>query len=454
MEINEVSRDKNVVVREYILDANDVKRLENKTVDELNKKKYLIEGFRPGRVPKEAYKLRLRDDFYNIYVLDEAIEEVDAKLDEEKPNLVIPPVITDAQISADGGKITVEMHLEPEITLDTTKLKVKKAKEDEVLDGYVDMRTKYVVEEHAILEPKDDVAKEGDLVKVKETVLSGDKEIRKAEEKEYVLLADDERDVVKNLYGKKAGEVVEFEKTFEREGTTVVYKYILEVQQVYNRILPELNDEFVQSLSIENVETVDQLKDMFKSEGKQVYDKELADSYRMQIIDQLPSAVEIDLSDKTIQRAVEDIIDNLRKEGKYDEYIKNYGSEEKLVEDLKTYYINLLKKDLAVKKIAEENDIRVDDNDIKGYAASVSEEWGVSPDRAEALIKSRQDLRNEVIMEIVETKVAKVLAEKAEIEEVSFNNPSNENAQNSESAENQEKQENQGKQESENPDAE
>jgi len=267
----------------------------------LNKKKYLIEGFRPGRVPKEAYKLRLRDDFYNIYVLDEAIEEVDAKLDEEKPNLVIPPVITDAQISADGGKITVEMHLEPEITLDTTKLKVKKAKEDEVLDGYVDMRTKYVVEEHAILEPKDDVAKEGDLVKVKETVLSGDKEIRKAEEKEYVLLADDERDVVKNLYGKKAGEVVEFEKTFEREGTTVVYKYILEVQQVYNRILPELNDEFVQSLSIENVETVDQLKDMFKSEGKQVYDKELADSYRMQIIDQLPSAVEIDLSDKTIQ---------------------------------------------------------------------------------------------------------------------------------------------------------
>lgn len=52
---------------------------------------------------------------------------------------------------------------------------------------------------------KDDVAKEGDLVKVKETVLSGDKEIRKAEEKEYVLLADDERDVVKNLYRQKGG---------------------------------------------------------------------------------------------------------------------------------------------------------------------------------------------------------------------------------------------------------
>lgn len=36
-----------------------------------------------------------------------------------------------------------------------------------------------------------------------------------------------------------------------------------------------------------------------------------------------------------------------------------------------------MKKDLAVKKIAEENDIRVDDNDIKGYAASVSEEASV-----------------------------------------------------------------------------
>lgn len=455
MEIKEVERDKNVVVREYIFDADDVKKLEDKTVEELNKKGYLIEGFRPGRVPKEVYKLRLKEAFYGGYLANEAVKEVDKKLDKEELKLIIPPVIADADFTADGGKVIVELHLEPELDLDPTKLKIKKAKEDEVLDGYIDMRAKYIVEEHAILEPKDDVAREGDLVKVKETVLFGDKEVRKAEEREYVLLSEDERDVVRNLYGKKAGEIVEFEKPYEREGETMVYKYILEVEQVYNRILPELNDEFVKGLSLEDIETVDQLKEKFRSEGKEIYDKELDDSYRMQIIDQLPAIVEIDLSDKTVQRVVEDIIDNLKENGKYDEYLKSYSSEESLVEELKQYYVNLLKKDLAVKKIAEEKNIKVEDSDIKEYAEIVSVEWGVSPDRAEALIRGKQDLRNEVIMEIVESKVAQILAEKAEIEEVSFKNGENEeNEKSEESNDGKDDEENQENQESQNPEVE
>jgi len=420
MQVKELSRDKNVIIREYDFDFEDIKRLEDKTVNELNKRKYQIEGFRVGKVPKEVYKARLKEAFYEIYVADEAIKEVDKKLDEENQQLLLPPVIADAKFSAENGKVTVELHLEPEISFDPSKIKVRKAKEEEVLDGYVDMRVKYVVEENAIIEPKEGEAKEGDLVKVKETVMLDEKKLRDGEEREYVLLKDDERDVVKQLYGKKKGDVVEFEKVFERENEKIVYKYILEVEEVYNRILPEFNDEFVKSLAVENIETVEQLKDKFRAEGKEIYDRELGESYRAQIIDQIPQATEIDVSEKTIERAVENIIDNLKEDGKYDSYVQNYGSEEKLIEELKNYYVNLIKKDLVVKKIAEENNIKVENEDIKSYAERVSVEWGVSPDRAEAIIKGRQDIRNEVIMEIIESKVAKVLSEKVEVEEVSF----------------------------------
>lgn len=420
MEVKEISKEENVIIREYTFDSADIKRLEDKTVEELNKRKYHIEGFRPGRVPKEVYKLRLKEAFYDIYVADEAIKEAEKELDKESVNLLLPPVVADVKVTPEGGKVTVELHLEPEVNFDPAQLKIRKAKEEEVLEGYVDMRVKYVIEEHAILEPKEEEAKEGDMVKVKETVLLGEKKVRDGEEREYVLLKDDERDVVKQLYGKKKGDVVEFEKTFEKGVEKIVYKYILEVQEVYNRILPELTDEFVKSLAVENVETVDQLKDKFKSEGKEIYDRELGDSYRAQIIDQIPSIAQINISERTIQRAVENIVDNLKEEGKYDAYVQNYGSEEKLVEELKNYYLNMIKKDLVVKKIAEENNIKVDNEDIKVYAEKVSVEWGVSPDRAEAIIKGRQDIRNEVIMEIVESKVAKVLSEKAQIEEVSF----------------------------------
>ncbi|KAF2962283.1 trigger factor [Fervidobacterium sp. 2310opik-2] len=422
MQINELEKDKNVIVKEYIFDANDVKRLEDKAVNSLNSKGYQIEGFRVGRVPKEIYKLRLKDAFYNIYVADEAIIEVEDELDKENISVVIPPVIVDARFDANGGKVVVELHLEPEVTFDPSKIKVRKAKEDEVLESYVEMRVKYMLDEHAVLEPKEGEAQEGDVVKVKETVLLNEKAIRDHEEREYLLLKDDERDAVKQLYGKKKGDTVEFEKTFEKsENEKITYKYILEVEEVYNRILPVLNDEFVKSLAIENVETLEGLKEKFRNEGKEIYDRELGDSYKMQIIDQIPSATDIDISEKTIQRAVENIIDNLKEEGKYDDYIKSYGSEEKLVEEFKNYYINLIKKDLVVKKLAEENDVKVNDEDIKAYAEIVSVEWGVSPDRAEALIKSRIDLRNEVVMDIVESKVANLLVDKVQVEEVSFN---------------------------------
>jgi len=420
MEIKEITHDKNVIIREFIFDSTDIKRLEDKTVNELNKRKFHIEGFRVGKVPKEVYKARLKEAFYEIYVADEAIKEVDKKLDEENQQLLLPPVIADAKFNAENGKVTVELHFEPEISFDPTKIKVRKAKEEEVLDGYVDMRVKYIVEENAILEPKEGEAKEGDMVKVKETVLLGEKKLRDGEEREYVLLKDDERDVVKQLYGKKKGDIVEFEKTFEKDNDKIVYNYILEVEEVYNRILPEFNDEFVKSLAVENIETVEQLKDKFRTEGKEIYDRELGDSYRAQIIDQIPQATELNISEKTIERAVENIIDNLKEDGKYDSYVQNYGSEEKLIEELKNYYLNLIKKDLVVKKIAEENNIKVENEDIKAYAERASIEWGVSPDRAEAIIKGRQDIRNEVIMEIVESKVAKILTEKVEVEEVSF----------------------------------
>ncbi|AMW33010.1 trigger factor [Fervidobacterium changbaicum] len=435
MEVKEISKDKNVIIREYLFGKEDIMRLEDKAVAELNRKNYHIEGFRPGRVPKEVYKLRLKDAFYEIYVADEAIKEVEKELDKEEFQLLLPPVIADANFTAEGGKVVVELHTEPVVKFDPTKLKLRKAKEDEVLDGYVDMRIKYVIEENAVLEPKDGEAEEGDLVKVKETVMLGEKKLRDAEEREYVLLKDDEREVVKQLYGKKKGDVVEFERAFEKGDDKIVYKYVLEVEEVYKRILPEFTDEFVKSLAIENIETTEQLKDKFRTEGKEIYDRELAESYRAQIIDQISEISEIEISEKTIERAVENIIDNLKEDGKYDSYVQNYGSEEKLVEELKNYYLNMIKKDLVVKKIAEENDIKVDAEDIKTYAERVSVEWGVSPDRAEAIIKSRQDIRNEVVMEIVESKVAKILAQQAQIEEVSFKEQEKQNEETKEQRE-------------------
>ncbi|ODN30342.1 trigger factor [Fervidobacterium thailandense] len=421
MEVKEISREKNVVVREYTFDKEDIKRLEDKATQNLNKRKVLIEGFRPGRVPKEIYKMRLKESFYEIYVASEAIEEVERMLDNEEVELIIPVVISDAKFSSDAGTVTVELHFEPEVSVDLSKIKLRKAKEDETIDGYVEFKKKILLEQNVTLEPKEGPAEVGDQVVVKERVLREDKEVRNEEEKNYIIFEDDKRDVIVNLIGKKAGDVVEFEKTFKTaDGRDLVYKYILEITQIYKRLVPEFTDEFVKGLGIENVETVEQFERHAREEGKKIYDEELMDSFVEQFLQQLPEATEMDISEKTLQRFAEDTIEKLKEDGKYEEYLKQFESYEKMVEHINETFLETAKRNLALKKLAKEYDVKIGLEDLRAYAERMAPKWGVSPDKIEATYRTNKNFRDDVTVQILTEKILKTILDKITIEEVSF----------------------------------
>lgn len=421
MEVKDVSREKNVVVREYIFDEEDIKRLEDKATQSLNKRKVLIEGFRPGKVPKEIYKLRLKESFYDIYVASEGIEEVERLLDNEEVELIIPVVISNAQFSPKAGSIVVELHLEPDVNVDLSKIVLRKAKEDETIEGYVEFKKKFILEQNVTLEPKEGPAEIGDQVVVKERVLRDDKEVRSDEEKNYIIFEDDKRDVIQNLIGRKAGDVVEFEKTFKTaDGKDLVYKYILEVTQIYKRLVPEFTDEFVKSLGMENVETVTQFEEKAREEGKKIYDQELLESFVEQFLNQLPGATEMDISDKTIHRFAEDTIDGLKEEGKYEQYLSKFESYEKMVEHINETFLETAKRNLALKKLAKEYDIKVGAEDLRAYAERMAPKWGVSPDKIEATYRTNRQFRDDVTIQLLAEKVLKAILDKLTIEEVSF----------------------------------
>lgn len=427
MEIKEIGVEKNIVTKEFIFDRKEIEIAEKRLANELNRK-YTVEGFRKGKVPLSVFKMRFGKDFYNVFVYEKLVDMIYDSIKNE-PNLLLIPEIVKKEISSDEAKITVNLHKKPVANVDFSKIKVRVANKEQVLDNYIDLRLKSLQEEHAVLEPKDGSAEYNDLVRVKVTVIHNEnqKVLLDGNEDEFVLYEDDERPIVKNLIGHKKGEVVEFDRNFENQGTennTPSYHYRIEILEVYKRNLPEITDDFVKTTLAElHLETVEELKNKFKDEGEKIYEKEIKSSIREQILSVLPQATDLFISEKTVDYAVRLIIANMKEENKYEDFVKKYESKEKAIESLKEYYINDLKKETAIEKIAKENNIerKISEQELEEYAELLAPYWGISVERAKVLVKEKPEVRSEVEEMIFVDKVLDKISEFVEKEIVDVN---------------------------------
>ncbi|MBT1248048.1 MULTISPECIES: trigger factor [unclassified Thermosipho (in: thermotogales)] len=434
MEIKELGVDKNIVTKEYIFDGTDIKTAERRTLNELNRK-YTVEGFRKGKVPLSVFKMRFGKDFYDYFVFEQLLEEV-YKSFKEETNLLLIPEIVEKEINSENGRVVVNLHKKPVAKVEVEKIKVRIANKEQVLDNYLDLRLNSLKEEHAVLEPKEGPAEFDDLVRVKVFVVNKEtgKVLIDGKEDEYVLYKEDERPTVKNVVGHKKGDVVEFDREFAgKEGESVTYQYNLEILEVYKRNLPELTDEFVKNnLSELHLETLEELKNKIREEGTKIYDDEIKHSIREQILAQLPDVTELFISEKTIDYAVRLIVNNMKEENKYEDYVKKYETEEKALESLKDYYVTELKKESAIEKLAKEYNIerKVSDEELEKYAEILAPYWGISVERAKVLAKEKPEIREEIENMIFVDKVIDKAAEKVQREIVDVNKEGEESEEN------------------------
>ncbi|RKX52047.1 MAG: trigger factor, partial [Thermotoga sp.] len=290
MEKKEIERDKNVVLYEFVFDEKEVSSFEDVVTARLNRS-MTVPGFRKGKVPKTIFKMRLGEEF-NGYVLDEAADKILEKMEKEK--LFISPIMKDYEFKDGNLIVKIEVHEKPRVSFeDFSEIEVEKVKEDSVIEKYVEKRLEELREKHALVEPKDGEAEHGDLVRVKMKVSLGDK-VLDEKEYEYILKEDDDRPFVKEIVGKKKGDVVKFSREFKDKK----YDYEVEILQVYSRTLMDISDELARTVSNE-FETLEQLKEHLTKEGKEIYDVEMKENLREQVLEKLPEVTNLDISDKT-----------------------------------------------------------------------------------------------------------------------------------------------------------
>lgn len=395
------------VVITFSTSGDEWKNAQNKEFNKLSAK-LKVPGFRPGHVPSNIAKSRINP----AEVMHEALfalvnKEYSACINEEKLTVIAEPKLNVTKISENELECTVTVALPPVVTLGEYK-NIKVAKDNvEVTDQDVEAEINKELSNHATMMVKEGEAKLGDTViidfkgyiddipfdggeaKAYELKLGSNSFVPGFEDQLVGIKAEEERTIeitfpenyVENLAGKKA-------------------KFDVKCHDVKETILPELNEEFVSELALENITTVEQYKQKISDDLKNKKSHE-ADNKRLnEIVETIVNNASVDIADTLLVDEAKAMIDNIKKQVesnglKFEDYLKiNNIDEEKLLADKKVEAEHNIKGMLVIDEICRKENIVVDSKALNEKYVELSKMYNM---KVEDVKKALEPNKNEVL---------------------------------------------------------
>ncbi len=302
---------------------------EAKVAEEFNKKyrdlakKSKIKGFRPGKVPlsiiKSYYSKAVEHEVSTQFIEEtfgEALKETDLK------------PLTQADVSEshfeEGGTFTYTALVDicPPFELPVYKaLKIHKP-EVVVTDEQVEAELDKLVQSHAQLRTveSDRPVGDGDVAIVDFTPSIGGKVFEKGKTQDFMAEIGKgslHPDFDKHLLGHNPGESLTFELDYPEDASTPelagkTVHFDLTIKEIKVKEVPELNDEFAQSLGSGEMETLEALKDEFRKKLMEREEHKASQITREQIIQKIVSGVDFEISPRVIEREADRMLQNLK----------------------------------------------------------------------------------------------------------------------------------------------
>ncbi len=286
-----------------------------------------IPGFRPGKAPFAVIR--------RLYG-DETIEQeaIDLLLDDEYQNVIkesgvnpAAPGKLDEIISTNPAKFSFTVALQPEVKLGDIHAIRKSYAVPLVTEDRVDQVVKNMRASYSTAEPVERPVQEGDLVTVKlkgefTQPNEGEDPVAIAETTPQMIVGENEFEVddypfvgfTRELIGMNSGETKEVIHTITAEDPPENFrgreiKFTATVESVKKLSLPEVNDEFAQSMGeYENVEALRKsIRQTLEENERRDYDNK----YLTEIIDQIRGMSTINYPDVVLQEEIDRVIKSL-----------------------------------------------------------------------------------------------------------------------------------------------
>jgi len=308
-------------IRVEIPESSVTKELEKKYRDLSKKAK--IKGFRPGKVPlsiiKSYYGKAVEHEVSTQFIQDtfgDALKESDLK------------PLTQADVSEshfeEGGAFsyTAVVDVCPPFDLPDYKgLKIHKPAV-EVTEEQVQTELDKLVQNHSQLRAIESERPigEGDVAIVDFIPSVEGRVFEKGKTKDFMAEVGKgalHPDFDKHLLGRKPGDSFSFELFYPEDASTSELagksvNFDLTVKEIKEKEVPELTDEFAQSLGSGQFETLDALRQELRQKLLEREEQSASQSVRDQILRKILSKVQFEISPRVIEQEADRILENLK----------------------------------------------------------------------------------------------------------------------------------------------
>ncbi|MFN2281292.1 MAG: trigger factor [Anaerolineales bacterium] len=406
-----------------------------------------IPGYRPGKAP---YQL-IVNHFGEAAIIDHALEHF---LDDIYPQVIDeiddepygPGQVKEIK-SLEPPILVLNIPLQPEVKLGDYRAIRLDYEESEVADQEIEDILERMRSQQSKVAPVDHPAQEGNLV---DTSLDCRPVDSAPEDEEAYLLRsqplpvmiksesdDDSKEwpfpgFSRQLLGVSAGDTLELTHEFaDDESVDEDYRgkevlYTVSVSGIRERVLPELNDEFVKSVS--DQDTVEDLRQAIREELIEQHAAEDENAYISRILDAILEEAEIKYPPQMLENEIEGEIKELESQLNaqgldMEMYLKIQNQDEdQLREQIKPNAEQRIVRGLAIGKISDDEELDISPEDITGeFQEILNNHFGDDQKGREEYLRTGESvaLLNRISSQIITRKTLDFLVSLAKGEDIS-----------------------------------
>ena len=377
-----------------------------------------IDGFRKGKAPLNMVKSRI--DQGRMY--NEAINEVlnpvyQDILANEDIQPMARPQFEVTKLSDEELELKVIIVTRPEAELSKyTGHKIGK-EEASVSEEELDASIAELQKQNATIAPKEGQAENGDIVVIDFEGFVNGVPFEGGEAKNHELelgshsfIAGFEEQLVGSSAGIEVDVNVKFPDNYGPEeiaGKDAVFH--VKVNEVKQKILPELDDEFVKELGMPNVETVAQLKDSRRDQLLKSKENANKRQYLDRLFEEIRKESKFDIPEEILEEETEnrkkDLEQRLQQSGiNIEQYlVLTRTNEEDLNKQLKEEAQKGLESWLILDTVGQKEKIEITDEEVEFELAKMADQYQMTIDQIKQAIGQQiNQFKNNLVMARIE----------------------------------------------------
>ena len=390
-----------------------------------------IAGFRRGKAPRQIVEQNVGKERIKYEALESMLPRVFQEvIKENNYDIVTQPSVDSYEFNiGEDLKIKATIELRPEVKLGeykgmTVKVESEKIPEDAFDKAMDNIKQRAVTSEIVVDRPSEAT----DLVTFDFDGYVNGEQIKNGSGKNYTLDIANSSFIpgfAEQLVGHNAGEEfdieVKFPENYHEEklaGAPATFK--IKLHEIRQKVVPELNDEFAKKVG--PFETMSDLEADIQKYLEKARDDQNKSKADEAIFDKVIENTELEIPETMIERECNHLLDEYKQKlamqgFTYEQALQQYG-EEGIMSQLKEDAEKRIKNSLIIDKIASEEKLTVEANDMEAKLEKMQNAYQMDKTSLMKQLSQNPGFLSSLSQQVINEKVANFLAENNTVEYV------------------------------------